>query len=97
MTRLTRHEAAFVLQISYRWITERLRNMGVSKYGGNISETALGQLGINQRKIDKAFERAKDLDAASLIAACKSCQKLGRACNEHRGMLTFIPQQAKLW
>jgi hypothetical protein len=47
--------------------------------------------------IAEAFERAKKVRIADITAGCKQCTRLGRPCNEHKGILHFLPKQLELW
>lgn len=91
--RLTRHEAAFVLGLSYRRLSDRLKRMGQGKYDHGLLEGKILQdLEISEKRISDAYRRAANMNAVSVMAGCKTCVKLGRACKEHKGLLTFVPK-----
>ena len=100
MIRLTRHETAFVKECSYRSLSERLKRMGFNRrHHGPLPEEVLALLGVNQKLVDKAFERAAKLtiqDVNGIRENCAQCTKLGSICNEHKGMIFFLPKQIKL-
>lgn len=93
MMRLTRQEASFVMGISYRKLGSILRDRGVAiQERGPLRGSVVTMLGITDAMIAEAKRRAAATDWQATIAKCPVCQSLGRPCNEHKGVLTFLPE-----
>lgn len=92
--RLTKSEAAYVLGHSYRKLSQKMIKLGlVTGRYGLLDATTITMLGIDTAMVDAAIARAVATDLEAVRAACATCSRNPKPCNEHAGILSFKEAQ----